>query len=95
MKYAVYIALPSGEDAAPIVEAALEVVLPGHHFSVREFGDPMAGSNGELLFRVEDVSLSQEALAGALQIYEAARQAAGLRSDGWAEPSLEPTPRSN
>lgn len=94
MNYAVYIALPLGEDAAPIVEAASAVVLPGHRFTVREHGDPNAGADGELFLRLTDVSLPQEALAGALWIYEAARAAAGLRRDSRAEPSLEPIARA-
>jgi hypothetical protein len=95
VNYAVYIALPLGEDAAPIVEAASDIDLPGHGFSVRENGDPNAANDGELFFRMRDVSLPQEALAGALQIYEAAREAAGLRRDSRAEPSLEPIARAS
>jgi hypothetical protein len=94
VKYAVYIALPLGEDAEPIVEAASRVVLPGHSFSVRRHGDPNAGSDGELFLLVGDISSPQEALAGALQIYEAAREAAGVRRDTQAQPSLEPVARS-
>jgi hypothetical protein len=94
VNYAVYIALPLGEDAAPIVEAASEVDLPGHGFSVRENGEPNAANDGELFFRVNDVSVPQEALAGALLVYAAAREAAGLRRDGRAEPSLEPVARA-
>lgn len=95
MNYAVYIALPFGEDAASIVEAASELILPDRGFSVREHGDPNAANDGELIFRVDDVSLPQDALAGALQIYEAAREAAGLRRDSRAEPSLEPVERTD
>ena len=93
VNYAVYIALPLGEDAAPIVEAASKVVLPGHRFSVREHGDPNAGADVELFLRLTGVSLPHEALEGALWIYDAAREAAGLRRDGRAEPSLEPIAR--
>jgi hypothetical protein len=95
VNYAVYIALPRGEDAEPIAEAASKVVLPGHGFSVREHGDPSAANDGELLFRVQDVSSPEEAFAGALEIYETGREAAGLRPDDRAEPSLEPVARRN
>ncbi len=93
MNYAVYIALPLGEDAAPIVEVASKVVLPGHRFSVRRHGDPNAGADVELFLRLADISSPEEALAGALWIYDAAREAAGLRRDPRAEPSLEPLAR--
>jgi hypothetical protein len=94
VKYAVYIALPPGESAEPIIGAASKLVLPGHSFSIREHGDPNAGRDGELFIRLGDVSLPEDALAGALRIYDAAREAAGLRRDSRAEASFESTARS-
>jgi hypothetical protein len=93
VNYAVYIAIPPGEDAEPIAEAAAAVILPGHGFSVRKHGDPNAAKDGELFFRIKDVTLPEDALAGALQIYEAAREATGLCRDRMAVPSLEPVAR--
>jgi hypothetical protein len=92
--YTVYIALAPGEDTDLIVEAASAIVLPGYDFSIREHSDPSEASDGELSFRVGGVAMPEEALRRALQIYAAAREAAGLRSDDTAEPSLVPTPRS-
>jgi hypothetical protein len=93
--YTVYIALPSGEDTDLIVETASAIVLPGYDFSIREHSDPSEASDGELSFRVEGVAQPEEALERALQIYVAARDAAGLRPDEKAEPSLVPVPRAH
>ncbi len=93
MKYAVYIALPIGEDTGPIAAAASKVVLPGFPFQIREHSDPSESSDAELFFRVGGVDQPEEALERALQIYQAAREGAGLRPDYGAEPSLVPAPR--
>jgi hypothetical protein len=91
----VYIALPPGEDTDLIVATASEIHLPGHAFSIREHSDPSEASDGELSFRVDGVAQPEEALERALHIYAAARAAAGLRPDEWAEPSLVPAPRTH
>jgi hypothetical protein len=93
--YTVYIALAPGEDTDLIVDAASAIVLPGYDFSIREHSDPSEASDGELSFRVEGVAQAEEALERALQIYTAARHAAGLRPDDMAEPSLLPVPRAH
>jgi hypothetical protein len=93
--YTVYIALAPGEDTDLIVEAASTIALPGYDFSIREHSDPSEASDGELSFRVEGVTQPEEALERALQIYVAARRAAGLRPDDMAEPSLVPMPRAH
>jgi hypothetical protein len=93
--YTVYIALAPGEDTDLIVDAARAIVLPGYDFSIREHSDPSEASDDELSFRVEGVARPEEALERALQIYAAARDAAGLRPDDKAEPSLEPVPRAH
>jgi hypothetical protein len=93
VKYAVYIALPLGEDTEPIAAAA-KVVVPGFPFQVREHSDPSESSDAELFFRIGGVEQPEEALERALQIYQAAREAAGLAPDPAAEPSLTPTPRA-
>jgi hypothetical protein len=93
MMYTVYIALPLGADTDPIVAAASQIVLPGYDFSIREHSDPSEASDGELSFRVGGVARPEEALERALQIYVAARRAAGLRPDHKAEPSLVPVAR--
>jgi hypothetical protein len=94
VKYAVYIALPLGEDTEPIAAAASKVVLPGFPFQIREHSDPSESSDAELFFRVGGVDQPEEALERALQIYAAAREAAGLKPDNLAEPSLTPAPRA-
>lgn len=94
MKYAVYIALPLGEDTEPIADAASKVILPGFPFQIREHSDPSESSDAELFFRVGGVDKSEEAMDRALQIYQAAREAAGLKPDPTAEPSLVPAPRA-
>jgi hypothetical protein len=93
VKYAVYIALPLGEDTEPIANAARKVILPGFPFQVREHSDPSESSDAELFFRIGGVDQSEEALERALQIYQEARKAAGLKPDHTAEPSLVPAPR--
>jgi hypothetical protein len=93
MEYAVYIAMPVGEDAEWIVNSAASVAPPGFSFSLREHSDPSESADAELFFRVTGVKHPEEALERALQVYEAARQEAGLPLDRGVEPSLEPRPR--
>jgi len=94
MQYAVYIALPTGDDAEKITDAAEEMGLSGFPFSIREHSDPSESKDAELFFRVTGVAQPEEALERALEVYAAAREAAGLRPDDKAEPSLLPDPRS-
>jgi hypothetical protein len=93
MEYAVYIAIPVGDDAGKITDAAAEVGLPGFPFSIREHSDPSESRDAELFFRVSGVAQAEEALERALQVYVAARGVAGLRPDEKVEPSLLPVPR--
>jgi hypothetical protein len=91
MQYAVYIALPTGDDAGKITDAAEATQLPGFPFSIREHSDPSESRDAELFFRVSGVAGPDEALERALQVYEAARDTAGLKRDGRVEPSLLPS----
>jgi hypothetical protein len=93
VEYAVYIALPLGDDADRIAEAAAELRIPGFRFVIREHSDPSESSDDELFFRVKGVEQPEEALERALEIYNAARTAAGLRPDYRVEPSLTPVAR--
>ncbi len=95
MQYAVYIAAPIGDDVERIVSSAASVAPPGFQFSLREQSDPSESADAELFFRVTGVDQPEEALERALQVYEAAREEAGLRPDNGAEPSLEPRPRGS
>lgn len=94
MQYAIYIPLPTGDDAERIADAAEQMALPGFPFSIREKSDPSESSDAELFFRVTGVAQPEEALERALQVYAAAREAAGLEPDDKVEPSLLPDPRS-
>jgi hypothetical protein len=91
MQYAVYIALPTGDDAEKITDAAEETQLSGFPFSIREHSDPSESRDAELFFRVTGVAGPDEALERALQVYDAARETAGLRRDDRVEPSLLPS----
>jgi hypothetical protein len=93
MQYAVYIAIPVGEDAEPITDAAAGLQLPGARYSLREHSDPSESSDAELFFRVTGVDQPEEALERALQVYTVAREKAGLRPDNRVEPSLTPVAR--
>lgn len=93
MEHAVYIAVPIGDDADRIARAASSVAPPGFSFSLREHSDPSESADAELFFRVSGVDHPEEALERALQVYEAAREEAGLPLDLGVEPSLEPRPR--
>lgn len=93
MEYAVYIAVPLGDDADQIARAAASVAPPGFDFSLREHSDPSESADAELFFRVTGVDHPEQALERALRIYEAAREEADLPLDLGVEPSLEPRPR--
>jgi hypothetical protein len=93
VQYAVYIAIPIGDDAERIAAAATALRLPGFRYSIREHSDPSESSDAELFFRISDVERAEEALERALQVYVAAREAAGLLPDGMVEPSLTPLAR--
>jgi hypothetical protein len=93
VQYAVYIAVPVGEDPDPIIAAASKLGLPGFPFRIRQHSDPSEASDGELFLRVSGVEEGGEALERALQVYIAAREAAGLRPDHQVEPSLTPVAR--
>jgi hypothetical protein len=93
MEYAVYIAVPIGDEADRIAAAASSVAPPGFSFSLREHSDPSESTDAELFFRVTGVEQPEEAMERALQVYEAARKEAGLPRDLEVEPSLEPRAR--
>lgn len=95
VKYAVYIAVPAGDDTERIADAVSAAPLPGLPFQLREHSDPSESSDAELFFRVGGVEEPEEALERALQLYVAARKTAGLRPDYAAEPSLVPLPRAS
>lgn len=95
MEYAVYIAVPLGDDADEIASSAAAVAPPGFDFTLREHSDPSESADTEIFFRVTGVSHPEEALERALQVYQAAREEAGLPLDLEAEPSLEPRPRGS
>jgi hypothetical protein len=95
MEYAVYIAVPLGDDADRIASAAVSAAPPGPAFSLREHSDPSQSADAELFFRISGVDRPEEALGRALQVYETAREEAGFAIDLGAEPSLEPRPRGS
>lgn len=92
MEYAVYIALPTGEDADLIARTAATLTPPEIDFSIREEGDPSESTVHELSFRVAGVDHPDQAMSKALRIYDRARAAAGLPPDGRGRVSLEPGP---
>lgn len=88
MEYAVYIAVPPGDDCSLIAQCARDAASPEFEFSIREKGDPSESSDVELYFRISGVSHPDEAISQALQIYEIGRREAGLKPDGTARASL-------
>jgi hypothetical protein len=82
--------VPVGDDADLIAEAASRIAPAGFEFSLREHGDPSQSRGAELLFRVSGVDHPDQALARALQLYEAGRSEAGLARDRNAQASLAP-----
>ncbi len=91
IEYAVYIAVPLGDDADRIAAAAATIAPSPSDFSIREHADPSASADSELFLRIRGVGDQDQALARALEIYEEGRREAGLRRDYQAEPSLVPT----
>jgi hypothetical protein len=90
VEYAVYIAVPIGDDAARIASAAGSLPPRGFGFRIREKSDPSEAAAAELFFRIKGVEHAEEALARALEVYGAGRAKAGLPPDEVAEPSLVP-----
>ena len=88
MEYAVYVAVPSGEDSALIARGLLLVAPPELDFSLREKGDPSESTDVELCFRIRGVTNPEEALSQALHLYALGRRTAGLKADGKAAASL-------
>lgn len=88
MEYAVYVAVPAGEDCGLIGRRLLEVVPAGLKFSLRAKGDPSESSDAELCFRIRGVSDQDEAVSAALALYARGRQAAGLEPDDDAQARL-------
>lgn len=94
MEYAVYIALPIGDDADRIADAATAAAGSDPDFKIRKKSDPSESADAELHFRVRGVENGREALVRALEIYEGGRVAAGLRPDEMIRISLEPAPQA-
>lgn len=90
MRYAVYIALDSGDDADEIVVAAASLTGPEFDFSVRAKSDPSESADAQLFFRIGGVEHPDEAISTALRIYQLARGRAGARPAEQVRVSLEP-----
>ncbi len=56
MEYAVYVAIPTGENAGRIARAVLEAAPPDLDFSLREKGDTSESRDVELCFRIRGVT---------------------------------------
>lgn len=89
MEYAVYIAVPQGDDCDRIARAACAVAPAEFDFSIRGKGDPSESDDVELCFRISGVSLPEEATARALEIYALGRREAGLKPDHMVQASLD------
>jgi len=88
MEYAVYIAVPNGEDADLITRRLNEVAPSELDFSLRDKGDPSESTDVELCFRIRGVTHPEDALSQALELYALGRRAAGLKADGRPRASL-------
>jgi hypothetical protein len=88
MEYAVYIAVPNGEDADLIARHLIQSAPSGLDFSLREKGDPSESTDVELCFRIREVPHPEAALTQALELYALGRSAAGLQPDGQPRASL-------
>jgi hypothetical protein len=88
VEYAVYIAVPEGDDCGRISRGAHAAAPPEFEFSIRDKGDPSESSDVELCFRIGGVSHPDEAISRALQIYDLGRREAGLNPDLTAQASL-------
>jgi len=82
--------VPLGDDADLIAAAASRIAPPGFEFSLREHDDPSQSIGVELVFRVSGVDHPDQALARALELYEAGRRESGLQVDRSAQASLAP-----
>jgi hypothetical protein len=87
-EFAVYVAVPAGDDCQRIARGAREAAPRGVDFSLREKGDPSESSDVELCFRIKGISQPEEAISRALEIYALGRRAAGLKADDRAQASL-------
>jgi len=87
MEYAVYVAVPWGEDGDLIARAASTVVSSEIDFSVREKSDP-SESAVELCFRIRGPENPDEALSIGLEIYRLGREVAGMPPDPEPRASL-------
>jgi hypothetical protein len=88
MEYAVYVAVPAGEDSGRIARGVLEAAPTDLDFTLREKGDPSESSDVMLCLRIRGVSHPEEALSRALALYALGRRAAGLKVDDEARVSL-------
>jgi hypothetical protein len=88
VEYAVYVAVPQGDDCDRIARAAYAAAPEEFDFSIREKGDPSESNDVELCFRIGGVSQPEEAISRALQLYELGRREAGLNPDLTARASL-------
>lgn len=82
-----------GEQADLIAAAGASFAPEGSEFSIREHADPSESIDAELFFRISGVGHPDEALARALEVYEAGRRQAGLGPDVRAQASLVPLAR--
>jgi hypothetical protein len=82
--------VPRGEDADLIGAAATRIAPAGFEFSLREHDDPSQSRGAELVFRVSGVDHPDQALARALELYEAGRREIGLTIDRNAQAALSP-----
>jgi len=88
VEYAVYVAVPQGDDCDRIARAAYAAAPAEFVFSIRDKGDPSESRDVELCFRIGGVSRSEQAIARALEIYALGRREAGLKPDLTAQASL-------
>lgn len=88
VEYAVYVAVPQGDDPERIARGAHAAVSTEFEFSIRDKGDPSESVDVELCFRIGGVSHPQEAVSRALELYELGRREAGLAPDPTPEASL-------
>jgi hypothetical protein len=88
MEYAVYVAVPAGEDSDRIARGVLEAAPSGAGLLAARKRDPSESSDVELCFRIRGVSHPDEALSEALQLYALGRGAARLKPDDRARASL-------
>src|ERR1044072_4831535 len=94
MEYAVYVAVPWGEDGDLIARAASTAVCTEIDFSVREKSDP-SESAVELCFRIRGSEHPDEALSIVLEIYRLGREVAGLTPDPRPRASLSTQPNES